>query len=362
MSRIAVLDTGICPKHLRCKSFASYKICEDGNAPEETSHGTLCARVLDDLAEDYELISIQILPNQGGNKRKSLGKIEHFRKGLELCLELQTDLVCMSAVSSVLSDSAYLYDAAKKLAAQSVLLAALDNRRFLTVPTAYPFVLGVQSDWANLLSPGELAYEKEDPYFANVYANCEISSLRRLHCAPSNSFAVPAAAAKVNQWLHEKRDIEEAVCSLRAYPVTQKWKGAASGWKQEPGREIPLVWMHGQDEKRVYEVCRSVMDELYGRYQIQASGLVSKTFGYDVRLRELSDGQNLKEVVQFMEHHYKTDLIFLLAGREQVERDVPNQDVTVQICGHQVRITYEKQCSECGVETLAEEIYLALRP
>ena len=95
------MDTGICPEGLRCESFASYKICKDESDPGEMSHGTLCARVLDSLADAYELVSIQILPNQSRGESKSLGLIEHFREGLKLCLELKADLVCMSAVSSV---------------------------------------------------------------------------------------------------------------------------------------------------------------------------------------------------------------------------------------------------------------------
>lgn len=356
------MDTGICPEGLRCESFASYKICKDESDPGEMSHGTLCARVLDSLADAYELVSIQILPNQSRGESKSLGLIEHFREGLKLCLELKADLVCMSAVSSVLSDSVYLYDITERLAGQSVLLAALDNRRFLTIPTAYPFVLGVQSDYGNVLSPGELAYCREDPYFANVYANCGIGLLRQLRCAPSNSFAVPVAAAKVNEWINRKQDVREAIESLRAYPGQREGKIPVPEWKQDSGREVPLVWMRGRDMGWVYEVCRSVMDELYRRHQIQTSGLVSGMFGYDVRLRRLTAGEDLRRALLFMERHYKTDLIFLLAEQGQSEEGGADADVTVLVSGGRAEVAYEGQRVECSAETLAEEIYLAFGP
>ena len=168
MSKIAILDTGISPKYLHCKKFHAYNVCgkEDGKEVSETSHGTICARVLDYFASDYELYSIQIMEESRKMTEKPMGDILHLEKGLRLCLALDVNIVCMSSVSSLLSDSNVIYSAAKELAAKSFLLAALDNRKYVTVPAAYPFVTGVQSDVKNCLNPGELAYQKKDLFDA----------------------------------------------------------------------------------------------------------------------------------------------------------------------------------------------------
>lgn len=138
MSKIAILDTDISPKHLHCEKFHAYNVCgeEDGKQVSETSHGTICAKVLDYFASSYELFGIQIMKDSGKMTRKPMGDILHLEKGLRLCLELDVDIVCMSSVSSMLSDSHILYSAAKELAPKSILLAALDNKRYVTVPTA----------------------------------------------------------------------------------------------------------------------------------------------------------------------------------------------------------------------------------
>ena len=146
MSKIAILDTAISPTHLHCQEFHIYNVCGGDAGPvQENSHGTICARVLDYFTSGYALFQIQILEDGGKTAGKPMGDIRHLKKGLQLCLDLDVDIVCMSAVSSILSDSGILYETVRRLAQKSALVAALDNRRYVTVPTAYPFVTGVQA-------------------------------------------------------------------------------------------------------------------------------------------------------------------------------------------------------------------------
>ena len=220
MSKIAILDTAISPKRLHCREFYAYNVCGEGAGPaRENSHGTVCARVLDSFTSDYGLYQIQILEDGGKTTEKPMGDIRHLKKGLQLCLKLDVDIVCMSAVSSILSDSGILYETAFQLARKSTLVAALDNRRYVTVPAAYPFVTGVQSDMENRLAPGGLAYQPEDLFGAGLYANCGTGLLNELGCIPSNSFAVPAAAARMNTWKNEGKDIKAELLALEAYPA-----------------------------------------------------------------------------------------------------------------------------------------------
>lgn len=365
MSKIAVLDTGICPKGLGCKAFRSYRICRNEKpSAKEDSHGTLCARALDWLAKDYELISIQVLPNRREQHKKPLGRIEDLRDGLALCQELEADVVCLSAVSSLLSDSRQLYEVTKRLSRQSVILAALDNRRFLTIPTAYPFVLGVQSDCGNLLMPGKLAYRSDDVFFANVYANCNIPLLKQLRCAPSNSFAVPVAAARVNDWVNQKADVWKAVRRLDPYPSGDKGGFYLAESGQEFSREIPLVMMHGEDDRLVYSVCQAVMEDLYAGYQVQTCCLTNLEGEYDVRFRKFSSMDQIRQELGFMEVHYKTDLMFFAIGeRESKEaKKLADADIVVAVSGNGAEMAYEDACTVCSLEELAEQIYLALQP
>ena len=242
MSKIAILDTSVSPKHLHCQGFHVYNVCgcrEKQNFLER-SHGTVCARVLDYFASNYELFCIQIMESKAEIRGKPMGEIRDLERGLRLCLELDVDIVCMSAVTSLLSDSGIIYSAAKKLAEKSILIAALDNKRFFSVPTVYPFVLGVQSDEDNILSPGELAYNDKDLFCAGLYVNCKIPLLEDFGSMPSNSYAVPVVAARINDWKNQGKDIGEEIQRLQSYPVHGMLEEVAIKRKLGIRRNLPL--------------------------------------------------------------------------------------------------------------------------
>ena len=110
------------------------------------THGTLCAAVLDHCTSGFELINIQILPTVQNRVNPPRGSAERLAEALQLCKDMQVDIVSLSAVTSQLSDSRYIYDAALALSKSAVIVSSLDNARHITIPASYPFVFGVQSD------------------------------------------------------------------------------------------------------------------------------------------------------------------------------------------------------------------------
>lgn len=361
MSKIAILDTDISPKHLQCGKFHTYNVCgeKNGKWASEASHGTICAKVLDYFTSDYELFSVQIMEDSGKMTEKPMGDILHLEKGLRLCLELDVDIVCMSSVSSILSDSNIIYSAAKELSQKSVLVAALDNKKYVTVPAAYPFVAGVQSDMKDFLNPGELAYKKQDLFYAGLYANCNIGLLKEFGCSPSNSFAVPAAAAKINDWKNQGKHIATEIQNLNPYP--------AYGIKEEIFfkrglgfcRELPLAVLYASEKENVYASCQRAMDRLYAKYQVQSAALCSKEDGEDVRFRKRDATVELKQELLFVECCYKTDLIFLMIEkreRNQVMEQI-NADLEIILRGDTICILYEGVCAKGREEDMADLVY-----
>ena len=361
MSKIAILDTEISPRRLHCQRFHAYNVCGlgDGMQPKETSHGTVCARVLDYFASGYELFSIQILNGNGKITDKPMGNIHHLKQGLELCMELDVDIVCMSAVSSILSDSSILYTTVQKLAKKSVLAAALDNRKYITIPTAYPFVTGVQSDIRNCLRAGELAYHDRDLFFAGLYANCNIRLLEELGCPPSNSFAVPVAAARMNTWKNEGKHIDTELHHLKPYPAC----GIEEEFFFKRGmglyRELPLAVLYALGEEDVYAACQAAMDTLYSKYGVQSCALCSMDAGVDVRFRKMEPGGDLKRELLFVECCYKTDLIFFAVrkdGRDRVMAQV-DADLEISLDKNSVCILFEDGCVKGSTVNLADLVY-----
>ncbi len=360
MSKIAILDTGISPRYLHCKKFHAYNVCgeEYGKDTSETSHGTICARVLDYFASNYELYSIQIMEESRKMTEKPMGDILHLEKGLRLCLALDADIVCMSSVSSLLSDSKVIYSAAKELAKKSFLLAALDNKKYVTIPAAYPFVAGVQSDVKSRLNPGELAYQEKDLFFAGLYANCDIGLLEEWGCSPSNSFAVPAAAAKMNEWLNQRKPIKTEIKNLKLYPAYTMKEEIFFKREMNLYKELPLAVFYASENENVYESCQKTMDKLYVKYQVQSAALCSKENGEDVRFRKREDARGLKQELLFMECCYKADLIFLIIEkreRHQVMEQI-NADLEIILNGNTICIMYESVCEEGKAENMADMI------
>ena len=303
------------------------------------------------------------MKHTGSTTKKPTGDIRHFKEGLLLCLELGVDMVCMSAVSSLLSDSGILYEIVKKLAQKSILVAALDNRRYVTVPTAYPFVTGVQSDTKNCLHPGELAYDETDLFCAGLYANCNTTLLAELGCAPSNSFAVPVAAARMHSWINEGKQVDKEILKLRPYPARNI--GEEISFKKGVGlyRELPLAVLISDKENEAYAACRAAMDTLYGKYQVQSAALCGRDAGTDIRFRKRGFAGEWKQEILFMECCYKADLIFLLIKEE--ERDFVmaqvSADLEAKLCKDQVYIAFENGCNTGKVNELADMIYRILQ-
>ena len=296
MSRIAVIDTAVDNKYIGGKAIERINLCKgsDNSTGNEISHGTLCAMILSHFASDYKLVNIQILRE---NKAKAFGGIGLLAEALRLCLELNVDVVSLSAVSSILSDSKYIYETTCELAKGAFIVSALDNAQYVSVPTSYPHVVGVRCDTAGLLSPGELAYSAGDPFGANVYANCDFALLREHNCGPSNSFAVPVVVAYVNDLLNRgksRQEIKSMLRNLKPYPISDGPTMMPPLPSEE--REIPVVYLANGTS----DMCREIMDCLYENHKVQSSTLSLLACPYDIRIKTVKKIDAIHHDLRFM--------------------------------------------------------------
>ena len=328
MSRIAIIDAAIDNRYIGGKQIEFYDLCgddlhDDANA---VSHGTVCAAVLDFCAGDYELINIRML---GSSDSKVFGEIDLLAKALNLCMELKVDVVSLSAVSSILSDSKKLFNITRELSKQASIVSALDNRLFVTVPTSYPHVLGVRNDNLEALNPGGLAYRALDPFSANIFANCNFPFLREMRRHPSNSFAVPVVAAHINDLLNcgiAHDEIGTALQNLKEYPQNDGIDGFALSENSED-REIPVIFI----EDGGNELCCEVMDELFSSHEVQSAALSFTEGAYDVRVRRIADTGSLAGALRFLERHYKTDIAFII-GKSGISEEIRKAiDIDVEV-------------------------------
>lgn len=315
MSRIAFLDTMIDPGKLNnARKFYHYSVLENPVAYNEVndySHGTACACILDHLTENYNLYNIEILPDTPVHQGKPKGSVRDMKKGLLLCRELDVDIICMSAVTSFLSDSGEIYDIVQEISSKSIFVAALDNRGYVTVPSSYPFVIGVQADRNNMLKPGEIASCKDSILHTDIYANCSFPWIVDMKCRSSNSLAVPVAASHMNGWINKGLEIRSMAEQLKRYPhpAYSCLQEISAGVQ----RDIPVVMTYGDDEKYVSYVSRLLMDDMYKKYQVQATCISTVGEPYDIRVKQA--GFNEEDLAVMMKY-YRTDLILIASGRD----------------------------------------------
>lgn len=360
MSRIVILDTRVEEKQLKTGYFKYFNVLNEKAREDKKlfcTHGTVCALMLDHLTQEYELVNIQIMEDSPAGYGKPMGYIGDLKKGLELCMDLKADIICMSAVTSVLSDSKALYHITKMLSERSIIVSALDNKGYVTVPSSYPFVIGVQSDREDILEPGEIIYWKDNWLHSDIYANCHFDWLKKYGCTPSNSLAVPVVAAKLNDWLNRGEDV------LKMLKLTAKQNRKPE--KTDPPIvekvSVPVVAVYNRSGKEAYSVCIRMMDYLHKKYHVQASCLSMEETDYDIRAKKLL---SVEKDIPRMQRYYRTDLIFLALDTESY-RDVENlADIDLFICmnkeGDLFSAFYEGKSITEKREKLPDTIYQIL--
>ena len=323
MSRVAIIDTAIDINCINANKVEFISLCENSKQSKnhKVNHGTLCASILDFCTTNYELVNIQIF---GENRNKVFCEIDLLEKALSLCKTLEVDIVSLSAVSSTLSDSKHLYDITCQLCEHTIVVSALDNKQYITIPTSYPFVIGVRNDVANMLRPGEIAFNETDPFSANDIANCNFDFLNNLKKRPSNSFAVPVVAAYFNDLLNKgftKQYVNQIGKTLSPYSVCEEsicFVPLSSG-------KVPIVLVLDSE----VDTCRSLLSDMHEKHGIQATALSLLDCCYDLRIKTVKNANSLANEISFMEHHYKTDVIFIICTQDS--REFINQTVDVDL-------------------------------
>lgn len=360
MRRIIMMDTIIDPMGLHCSEFKIFTVNSlqfKGGKPFVPSHGTVCARILDQYIGEYELINIQMLPNENLGQGKSFGNIQAFKEALDMSIEHNADIVSISAASSLLSDSSLIYEKVKELSRQSIVVAALDNHGFISLPASYPFVMGVQADRKGYLDSGELAYCKEDPLGAGFYASCDAKVLNELRYRPSNSFAVPVAVAWCSHIMEQGKDVEQEISNMSKYPGNSYTENT-SPWILETDT-IPFILFSSLNPELS---CRTIMDILHKNFRVQATALSCVGASPDIRIRKIVNAEKIEEEVRFMEQHYKTDLIFILTHipSKDVIKEKVKPDLIISEDSNGFWVCGEKERVYVPEDKVAESIYRLL--
>ena len=323
--------------------------------------------VLDRCTREYELVNIQAVPDYSDKgSAKTFGCVDDLVSAIDLCYELNVDIVSMSAVTSLLSDSRILYEKMKKLSEWSVIVAALVNAGYVTVPASYPFVIGVQNDSENSLSTGKMAYRHDAVFGTDVFANCAFPFLYEQGAGPSNSFAVPVVTAYINDMLNSGQarpsSVFECLKGLPEYTKNQEAFARIVEIKEiidrvSPRPPVPYVYIQTDNN----ELCLKLMDWLFDNEEVQSCALVREMDKYDIRLCRRDTQISLQKQLQYMQWFYKTDIVFVCGNNSFCEA-VENVEYSVKlICGSQtVDMVTEDKNIAVTYDDLPNELYMTL--
>ncbi len=352
MNNIAIIDTVIGKNFLRFTTCINYYLHNDCKNINHINHGTLCAMVLENCTNNYNLINICAFSEL--NTQKNTCNIKALIKALELCGNLHIDIISLSAATSILSDSKYLYDLTYELSKNTVIVSALDNKRYLSVPASYKHIYGVQCDTKNILPLKDIAYCKDEPLNANIIANCNFEFLNKYGYSMSNSFAVPVAVGYINNLLNSgvnKKQISSKLHSLQKYDVSDLYKKFLTNQNDS----IPIVFLI--DNSNI--LCQKYMDIFYHQYEVQATAISTIFDTEDIRIKKVTNLTNISKDILFMSYYYKTDLIFIIGNIEEFNDIKQKIDIDIKIVrnNQHVMLSFEGKHSECTEQNTVKFIH-----
>ena len=195
MKRIVLIDGEVNKRMLRYpeRLVKTVRLTEDkGETCNDlnTRHATLIAGILEQLASGYQIVNIAVLGQEHS------ARIADLITALNMCIELDADIVSMSMGSALPTDALQLYPITKEIADHgTVIVAAQSNSGEWTFPAAFRHVLGVQCDLVERLPPGGIDVHESNLLGIDITASCRGLLLNRDD--NRNSFAVPVAVAKL---------------------------------------------------------------------------------------------------------------------------------------------------------------------
>lgn len=356
MVRIAIIDDAINEEFLQNKTVKErIVVYSEGIAVREKekqnacTHATICAMILEECTENYEIVSIQIMKDC-----ETPTHIDSLVKALQMCLDFQVDIISMSIGTVRMSESLKLHEVIKALAEKNIIMVgAISNNQLLTLPALYPEVIGVQCDTKGFLKPMELIVHQENWLGTQVTANCDFEFFnsrlyplqanhavinKNISYLPSNSFAVPLVVAYINTYLNEYRKGNN-ILKLNRNNNTGNYernnpsqkqvleflerkspiKGIKKEWKRckkienqlrKTNHTIPHVCMVVSKEKDL-EFGKRIVDELYLKHLIESIGFVNSETVEDIRFFSLKrNSLNIEAVESFLEMFSEAEMLF----------------------------------------------------
>lgn len=326
MAKIAIIDDAICNSFLEKPITARYKLIdgafcmiEDEDNVEDNlylTHGTLVAKILQQYATEYEIISVQILDNWFLQHKCST---ELLLIALDFCIRSDIDLIHCSIGTERLSHIREMDDLLSQIIQSNIpIVAACSNAKYRTIPASCANVFGVMCDEENILPEGTFALLKNPYLNIEFVANYQLPIIGGRGGAKSNSLAAPVITAKINDLLNMK--MEHSIPIIFDELKRKAWPDIR--YDSLPNSRIgnqdsvPIVYL--VDVFPEDSCWQSKLLNIFAFHGYEAVGLSSATEVYDVRLLCYMDVniQKPKDIQERIIASTRLDLLLVFLNME----------------------------------------------
>ncbi|HEX3047678.1 MAG TPA: S8 family serine peptidase [Bacillota bacterium] len=221
-NEIVLLDDGInesvyqLTRPVQSIEITKHGIIKERNKynPNQASHGTICAAIIQTYAPGAAVHSVKILDE---NTR---GFMMQLVRGIRWCMDSGFKLINLSLGSIHLQDYPVMQKIVNEAYRQGlIIVAACSNKNLFTYPASLENVIGVRCDSNELLQQKEYYYHICPDDGIEITANgahcLRMANGREEKLYPANSYATPLITAKVYHFL--KRYPEATLEEVKKY-------------------------------------------------------------------------------------------------------------------------------------------------
>lgn len=199
---VAILDDGISKLFFQIPPFFAEKnFTEECVEPVSISHATIVANIIQKYNNNCIFSSVKVLDNNGR------GSLQTLIKGIELCLDMNVDIIHMSIGTTRFYETTKLVKLLERVAEKKIcVIAAQSNSLLYTIPACLEEVIGVRHSDECL--PGDYIIQINNWDGVDILTssrhNITLENEDKKILLPSNSFAAPYITSLVAKIISEK--------------------------------------------------------------------------------------------------------------------------------------------------------------
>ena len=315
--KIVIIDTGIKQSFVQYVDEFYYiegqEVCK-GNKDTENDHGGICAAIIKNYFIESEIVSMQILDENGKTD------IDRLLLALEWCLKQEINIVSLSLGSVFSEDKVKMESVISKLLKKDiVLVAAANNANTVTYPASMEGVIGVKCDLSGTLAAEQIFVDTEDIRNIEVTVGSlkDCDGLKQYNLGYHNSFVVPYVTAQIaKKFKRGKNPLAVLDSNLECVPKEFYTNSFPFLYKTES----IIVKLSGKNyvENQLLDIVKMFRKEGY-----EAIGILAHSSDYRYcynceEKKELSSKENYDFIVKAL----TPDIIFLSGLNFEVPKDI----------------------------------------